>query len=247
MKTTNLLGLLLFSVTLLTNSGCTEENQPTSPPRTTTFSPKTNPLTINSAENSAENSQLSAFAGADFQIILPIDFGWLSGGYGYSKTIDNSVWKKISGPSSYNLESPDLLRTKISKLEKGMYEFELTVTNNRGLTAKDTVRINVGEMSKNPQELIFRDLEWIFPWYSTVEIKKINLIIAQSIFKVYIQRNNNPNWEEVTFISEDLTNNKYEYFIETRPDGAGMYNYGSLYIFYYGTDTSDSPSVKIVY
>ncbi|WP_348813256.1 PKD domain-containing protein [Flavobacterium maritimum] len=235
MKTTNLLGLLLFSVTLLTNSGCTEENQPTS-------LPKTNPLTI----NSAENSELISFAGVDFQVILPIDFGWLSGGYAYNETIDNFVWEKISGPSSYNLESPNSLRTKVSKLEEGIYEFELTVSNKRGLTAKDRVKINVGEMSKTPQELNFIDLEWIFPWYSAVEIKNFNLITPQSIFKVYIQRDNNPNWEEVTLISEDLTN-KYEYFIETRPDGAGMYNYGSLYIFYYEKDTNDSPSVKIVY
>jgi hypothetical protein len=31
------------------------------------------------------------------------------------------------------------------------------------------------------------------------------------------------------------------------PDRAGMYKFGSLYIFYFGLDVSDTPAVKIEY
>jgi hypothetical protein len=103
-----------------------------------------------------------------------------------------------------------------------------------------------GEILENPKEKIFKDIKWIFPWYNAVEIKDFNILIPQSIFKVYIQRDNYPQWEEVTPYSENLANT-YGYFVETRPDGAGIYTYGSLYIFYYGSDTSDTPSVKIAY
>lgn len=154
--------------------------------------------------------------------------------------------KKKSGPSSYKLENPNSIKTKVSNLEKGIYEFELTVTNTNGLTGKDTVRVIVGEISENSKEIIFKDRKWIFPWYSTIEIKDFNLLIPQNSFKVYIQRENNSQWEEVASILENA-GIKYEYFVETRPDGGGMYTYGSLYIFYYGTDTNDTPSVKIVY
>ncbi|MDI5948818.1 PKD domain-containing protein [Flavobacterium yafengii] len=231
MKRINLYGLLLCIAALLINNGCTEETLPRVSP-------------INTVEQ--QNSAPISFAGGDIQVILPTNFCWLSGGYSHSGTIDNFVWKKISGPSTYILESPNSLRTKVSNLEKGIYEFELTITNKKGLTGKDTARVIVGEMSLNPKEIIFKDIEWIFPWYSAIEIKDFNLLMPQGIFKVYIQRDNNLQWEEVTPYSENSAN-KYDYFVETRPDGAGIYTYGSLYIFYYGTDTNDTPSVKIVY
>ena len=244
MKNTNLYGLLICSAALFINSGCTEESLATGSPISTVPQPDTVPPT--SPPNSS--SAPSAYAGQDFQVILPTDFCWLSGGYGENGNIkvEKTLWTKISGPSSGVLQNPDLLRTKVSNLEKGIYEFELTITNMKGLTGKDTVRAIVGKMSETPKEMIFKDIEWIFPWYSTIEIKDFNLLLPNSIFKVYIQRDNNPQWEEVPFLLEN-TATKYEYFVETRPGGAGMYTYGSLYIFYYGTDTNDTPSVKIVY
>lgn len=244
MKTITLYGLLLYSAALLINSSCTDDTLPTV--TSTNTVPSTNTIPPASPPNSA--STPSAYAGQDFQVILPTNFCYLSGGYSENKNIKvvKTLWKKISGSSSGVLQSPDSLRTKVSNLEKGIYEFELTITNMLGLIGKDTVRVIVGEMSKTPKEIIFKDMEWIFPWYSTIELKNFNLLMPDSIFKVYIKRGNNPQWEEVPFLLEN-TATKYEYFVETRPDGAGMYAYGSLYIFYYGIDTDDTPSVKIMH
>ena len=72
MKNTNFYGLLICSAGFLINSGCTEET-------ISTLSP-TNTIPLVSPPNSA--SAPSAYAGQDFQVILPTDFCWLSGGYG---------------------------------------------------------------------------------------------------------------------------------------------------------------------
>lgn len=237
MKVINLIGALLF---ILTNTACSEDDNNQS-----TSEPKANPLSL----NATENPQLIPFAGQDLMLIKPEGVGWLSGSYSFNETIENVLWTKISGPSSYHLESPNTLRTKISNLENGIYEFELTLIAKSGKTAKDTVKITVGELSKNPQELHFADLIWIEPWDFAVEIKNFNTKIPPNVFKVFIQRDNDPIWTEVTALSDydPTSQQRYTYFIESRSNSSAMYNYGSLYILYYGKDAHDTPTVKIIY
>ena len=236
MRNTNFYRLLLCSATMFINSGCTEDSLDKGSP------PSTPPSVM------APPRPPTAFAGNNFYVTLPQDFCWLLGNFNQNGNIkvEKTTWKKLSGPTSYLLENPDYLRTKVSNLEKGIYEFELTIANMSGLTAKDTVKITVGEISKTPNEMIFREMKWTDPWVNTIEIKDFNLLFLNIVFKVYIQRNNNAQWIEVPFILQN-TSTKYEYFVETRPSGAGMYSYNSLYILYYGTDIEDSPSVKIMY
>jgi len=116
------------------------------------------------------------------------------------------------------------------------------------LYGKDTVKVIVGQLAGNTNEIIFENQIWIFPWYNAIELNNFyNLIPPGSMFKILIKRDADPDWVEVSPYSINGSGGSYEYFIETRPDGAGMYTYGSLYIFYYGMDTSDTPDVKIVY
>jgi hypothetical protein len=86
-----------------------------------------------------------AAAGNDKIIILPTDSVSLDGSA--SRDPDGSIsqwlWKKISGPASSLLINPQLPECKIKALVKGYYRFELTVTDNGGLSAKDTVMITV--------------------------------------------------------------------------------------------------------
>ena len=51
-------------------------------------------------------------------------------------------WTKIGGPASYTIMDSLSMQTIISNLVQGIYSFELTVTDNDGLTAKDTVQSN---------------------------------------------------------------------------------------------------------
>jgi hypothetical protein len=173
----------------------------------------------------------------------------LSGSYTDAENNAGEVkWKKISGPAAYRLANENSISTMVDQLEKGIYEFELSVTDSLGLSGKDTLSITVDEIQQSPGEMIFTNRPWIFPWYNTVEVKNFSTRLTENqSFKVFIRRKNSSEWIPVPPLSPSNTTTLYEYFVEIRPDGAGMYNFGSLYIFYYGTDINDTPDVKITY
>lgn len=236
MKRTNLYGLFICTAALLINSGCNEEALPTGPssipPPTYTVPP--------AAEPPAPLPAVSA--GEDLQVIWPTDFCWLSGNYSYVKALDieKILWEKISGPSSYILEDPESLRTKVSNLEKGIYEFQITITNKKGLIGKDIAKIIVREMSASPKEIVFKDTAWVCPMGCHVEIANLySQLPAGSVFKIYIQRDNSVNWQEVIHeSSQSSADTSYTYT---------LYN-GNLFIFSYSSsEMTDTPNIKLVY
>jgi len=52
-------------------------------------------------------------------------------------------WTKIFGPEKYRIVSPDSAVTTVTDLEEGVYQFELKVTNTKGLSARDTMVLTV--------------------------------------------------------------------------------------------------------
>ena len=58
-------------------------------------------------------------------------------------TIANYKWKKVSGPPSYYIHSPDSPNTDLGMLLPGTYVFELKVTDNSGAAVAGNVTINV--------------------------------------------------------------------------------------------------------
>ena len=50
---------------------------------------------------------------------------------------------KISGPDTFKIVQPTAARTTVNKLVKGVFEFELKVTDAEGLFSKDTVQVTV--------------------------------------------------------------------------------------------------------
>ena len=63
---------------------------------------------------------LKTNAGPDDVIYLPTNYSTLSGRVSYNGTGAFSVvWKKISGPTSFLIEKPDSLLTRISDLVNG--------------------------------------------------------------------------------------------------------------------------------
>ena len=80
-----------------------------------------------------------AYAGFDVMVPLPANSCFM---YGYVKDAESYAWRKISGPVSFNMDNPQSKTINITNLEKGIYEFELTVSAG-GLTGKDTVSIEV--------------------------------------------------------------------------------------------------------
>jgi N-acetylneuraminic acid mutarotase len=89
------------------------------------------------------NEKPVAIAGPD--VVISLDSFFLSGGNSYKNggAITGFLWTKIYGPDTLNIKNPTEAKTVVSKLVQGVYGFELKVTDNSGLFAKDTIQITV--------------------------------------------------------------------------------------------------------
>jgi ribosomal protein L14 len=100
--------------------------------------------------SSATNRLPVAEAGDNKVIFLPTDTVTLAG-YGVSPdgTITNYNWRKVDGPAQPVMMSPSSPQTVVEGLVEGTYDFELSVTDNFGSIAKDTVTVVVKTISES--------------------------------------------------------------------------------------------------
>ncbi|HEX6170451.1 MAG TPA: PKD domain-containing protein, partial [Chitinophagaceae bacterium] len=86
-----------------------------------------------------------AVAGPDQIITLPTDSVLLDGRSSSDQDgmISSYLWTKISGPASFNILKPTDSLTKLKSLVAGAYQLELKVTDDFGLSSKDTMRVIV--------------------------------------------------------------------------------------------------------
>lgn len=93
-----------------------------------------------------------AIAGANQTITLPTDSVWLDGSG--SGDPDGKItawqWTKISGPASFSIVNAASEKTVVKSLAKGVYQFELKVTDDQGTAAKDTVQVTVDAPGNRP-------------------------------------------------------------------------------------------------
>ncbi len=89
-----------------------------------------------------------AIAGADVSITLPTDNRLLDGSASSDPdgTINEWKWTKVSGPASFAFDNAASSITVVKNLVAGTYQFELMVTDNGGLSAKDTVVVIVNNV-----------------------------------------------------------------------------------------------------
>jgi hypothetical protein len=233
----------IFSASLIVITGCKKNNADI--------------LTLNTSAQNSTGTTLVAIAGPDRTVYTPKSSGNEIYLIGAATDKENKIqsyhWGKISGPGSSLIEASDNQITKVSSLNTGLYQFELTVTDSKGLVDKRKVNITI-EQTNDPLlqhqngAIVFKNLKWIFPWYNSVEVKDFVYMLPSGVsFSSYIQRSNSQDWVSVPLTNNISINSKYEYFIERRPDGGGIYSYGSMYIFNYGDDVTDNPTVKIIY
>jgi len=85
------------------------------------------------------------FAARQLTITLPTDSVEADGSTSYDPdgTITSYLWTELNGPSSATLSNATQAKTWISHLQAGTYSFLLTVTDNAGLKAADTLWIYV--------------------------------------------------------------------------------------------------------
>jgi hypothetical protein len=97
------------------------------------------------------NKPPTAIAGPDKLITLPTDSTSFDGSLSNDPdgTISNWLWKKISGPASFTIDNESASRTIAKNLTAGIYQFELTVKDNGGLEARDTMQVMVDDPRVN--------------------------------------------------------------------------------------------------
>jgi hypothetical protein len=84
-----------------------------------------------------------ANAGADQKITLPKDSVVLNGSASVDPDgkINGWAWTKISGPASSTITNAAMAITVVKNLTAGIYQFELKVTDDKGMSSKDTVQV----------------------------------------------------------------------------------------------------------
>ena len=121
-------GIYQFELKVTDNSGATAKD------------------TISVTVNAVSNQPPVVNAGKKQTISLPVNSTTLNGDASDKDgNIATYKWSEISGPSSARIETPNLVTTNIKALTKGVYTFELRVTDNQGAIGKDTVAITVNE------------------------------------------------------------------------------------------------------
>jgi hypothetical protein len=97
-----------------------------------------------------------ANAGPDQVITLPVNSVTLNGAASTDPdgTITFFQWIKLSGPSvpQPSIITPNSAQTDVKDLVRGIYEFELTVTDDSGSIARDKVQITVNPAPPDPNK-----------------------------------------------------------------------------------------------
>jgi hypothetical protein len=157
----------------------------------------------------SKNTPPEVSAGADTYVYVPADFITLSAtATDAENNIDTYNWRQISGPTHEIIQTPDSYRNSttlfylntISRLKKGEYSFELTVTDIGGLSGKDSVNFIVFDAADvGTNQKIFKDLQWSCPWWGCeLSIENIFSHIPRNVpIKVKIRPAGSSIWIEV--------------------------------------------------
>ncbi len=126
-------GVYQFQLTVIDNNGATGKD------------------TVQVTVNPVPNQPPTANAGPDQNITLPTNSVTLSGsGHDPDGIIVFYSWRQIAGPTQFTIVSPNSAQTVINNLVQGLYEFQLTVTDNSGATGTDIVAVSVNAAQNPP-------------------------------------------------------------------------------------------------
>jgi alpha-tubulin suppressor-like RCC1 family protein len=105
----------------------------------------TSTSTVTITVNAAPNQPPVANAGSNLTITLPQNSVSLDGTSSYDPagTITLYSWSEISGPGAVTISNSNTPTPTINGLQQGIYVFQLTVTDNFGLSASNQVTITV--------------------------------------------------------------------------------------------------------
>jgi hypothetical protein len=100
-------------------------------------------ITVNDS-SSPVNIAPTANAGSDITTVSSVQSLTITGsGTDPDGKIKSYSWSQISGPSIATISGSNSATIKVRKLIEGTYQFELTVTDDKGATGRDTVNVTV--------------------------------------------------------------------------------------------------------
>ncbi len=106
------------------------------------------------AEVVKENNPPVADAGIDIEVLFPVNTAVLvGGGWDEDGAVETYQWRQLSGPSEALFNEPGEARTTVSNLTTGIYQIEITVTDDKGAIAADTVTIKVKAAATETQNI----------------------------------------------------------------------------------------------
>jgi hypothetical protein len=135
-----IVGTYTFQLMVTDNNGSTNYDQVT-----VTVQPMVNKV----------NQMPVALAGSDTVIYLPANAYLLnaSGSYDPDGNILAYQWQEISGPNTVITSTMNSSKADISNLLEGIYQFQLTVTDNEGGTSTALVKISVDKNSGSDDQI----------------------------------------------------------------------------------------------
>ncbi|HJW17858.1 MAG TPA: PKD domain-containing protein, partial [Flavisolibacter sp.] len=86
-----------------------------------------------------------AMAGIDQTLVLPADSTTLDGSTSFDQdgSITTWQWIQLDGPAAANIKDIYMEHTLVTGLQEGTYHFILKITDNRAMSAEDTMQLQV--------------------------------------------------------------------------------------------------------
>jgi hypothetical protein len=134
-------GTYVYQLLVTDNNGATNSDQVT-----VTVQPDVNKI----------NMAPVAMAGTDTTIYLPADTYTLNGQSSYDPdgSIASYQWQETSGPNTAGSTSMNSAQVDLTSMQAGVYQFQLTVTDNQGSTSSSIVKISVDDVTSQADQLI---------------------------------------------------------------------------------------------
>ena len=179
-------------------------------------------------------------AGNDIYQIFPITDTILSGKFKDAESnADTYLWKQVYGLVGAVIETPNSITTKLSNLQIGKYDFELTIFDTGKLWDKDTVSVFVQDPSFPGQRIVMIPGKiWVCPMGCSMTINCFYCIIPMNTpFKIYLQEGSGTPWIEVISITQAKESDKYIYDIDM--NNLSIYSNNDIVV--------NSSVIKIVY
>lgn len=119
----------------------------------------------NNSVQAPQNKPPVAKVGKDVAITLPANTATLSGsGTDEDGKVVGYKWTKKSGPSGYHIVNSNSAVTDVTNLAEGIYQFELTVTDDKGATGSAVMKITVNPpINKPPVASVIGDVTVTLP------------------------------------------------------------------------------------